>query len=156
MILAHLPSGYLSGRDRRRAAVMIGSVAPDRDMPWFWLVDQGQPHHHRFWPHIPAIWALIALAALPLTHWLAHSWLPAVAGFLAAILMHLVLDTWNGGIMWLLPWSNHLHELFTVPATRSHWVLSFMLHPSFLAEVAIIMAALWLIWRDLSGWKIPA
>lgn len=80
---------------------MIGSAAPDRDMPWFWLVDQGQTHHHRFWPHIPAIWALIALAALPLNHWLAHSCLPAVAGFLAAILMHLVLDTWNGGIMWL-------------------------------------------------------
>lgn len=108
MIFAHLPSGYLLGRGlggsrRVLAAVMIGSVAPDLDMLWFWLVDQGQTHHHRFWPHIPAVWALIALVTLPLTYWLARPWLPALAGFLAAILMHLVLDTLNGGIMWRWP-----------------------------------------------------
>lgn len=58
MIFAHLPSGYLLGRGlggsrRVLAAVMIGSGAPDLDMLWFWLVDQGQTHHHRFWPAYP-------------------------------------------------------------------------------------------------------
>ena len=66
MILAHLPSSYLLGRagGGPRAvmiAALIGSVAPDFDMLWFWLVDGGQTHHHRFWPHIPLVWIGIAV-----------------------------------------------------------------------------------------------
>jgi hypothetical protein len=207
MILAHLPSGYLFGRaagGRDRAvliAALIGSVAPDFDMFWFHLVDQGQTHHHRFWPHIPMIWAGIAalvgclvlgkrigfgrenmaphsmtltmvgasilwvgwfgfnagsnleangIAALvlPLIALTARRWLAPAAAFLGAVMLHLVLDTLNGGILWLWPFSDRLITLVTVPATHSHWVLSFLTHWSVLAEIAIILAAAALLLRD--------
>ncbi|WP_374636956.1 metal-dependent hydrolase [Paracoccus sp. (in: a-proteobacteria)] len=146
MILAHLPSSYLLGRagGGPRAvmiAALIGSVAPDFDMLWFWLVDGGQTHHHRFWPHIPLVWIGIAAIALPLIAGVARRWPAPAAAFLAAILMHICLDTVNGGILWGWPFSDHLYLLVTVPATRAHWVLSFLTHWSTLAELAIIAAA---------------
>lgn len=155
MILAHLPSGYLLGRvagGRDRAiliAALIGSVAPDFDMVWFYLIDQGQTHHHRFWPHIPLVILGIAAAALPLTALIARRWMAPVAAFFAAVMMHLVLDTVNGAILWLWPFSDRLYSLVTVPATRAHWVLSFLTHWSTLAELAIIAAAALLLRRDL-------
>ena len=154
MILAHLLSGYLFGRasgSHDRAvliAALIGSVAPDFDMLWFYLVDQGQTHHHRFWPHIPLVWAGIAALVLPLIAITARRWLAPAAAFLGAVMMHLVLDTVNGGIMWLWPFSDRLVTLVTVPATRSNWVLSFLTHWSVLAEIAIILAAAILLVRD--------
>lgn len=154
MILAHLPSGYLLGRTaggRDRAiliAALIGSVAPDFDMLWFWLVDGGQTHHHRFWPHIPLVWVGIAAVTLPLIALASRRWLAPAAAFLGAILMHICLDTLNGDIMWGWPASDRLYSLVTVPATRSHWALSFLTHWSFLAEIAIIAASAWLWSRD--------
>lgn len=155
MILAHLPSGYLFGRatgghDRAiLIAALIGSVAPDFDMFWFHLIDQGQTHHHRFWPHIPLVILGIATIALPLIALTARRWLAPAAAFFGAVMMHLVLDTVNGGILWLWPFNDRLYSLVTVPATRSHWVLSFLTHWSTLAEAAIILAAIALMRRDL-------
>ena len=151
MLIAHLPSGYLLGRGLgargpAMAAALAGAVAPDLDMLWFAFVD-GSIHHHRFWPHIPAVWAVIAIIALPLIAAHRRDRLAAAAAFFAAVLMHLILDTPTGGIMWLWPFSDHLFTLATVPATRSHWVLSFMLHWTFLAEIAICAAALALFLR---------
>ena len=68
----------------------------------------------------------------------------AAALFLIAVLGHLILDSFAGGIMWLWPLRDHLYSLSSVPATQTHWVLSFMLHWSFLPELAITGAALWL------------
>lgn len=157
MILAHLPSGYLLGRSfgQRRGrlllAAMIGAGLPDLDMIWFALVNS-QVHHHRFWPHIPAVWAGIALVALPLARWLRPDWLAPLAMGFAGIFLHLILDTWAGSILWLWPVSDHLYSIVTVPATQSHWVLSFLLHWSFLPELAICGAALYLFLRG----KAPA
>lgn len=158
MILAHLPSGYLLGRaaggGRDRAiliAALIGSVAPDLDMFWFWLVDGGQTHHHRFWPHIPLICAAIAAAALALVAMTARRWLAPAAAFFGAVMMHICLDTLSGDIMWGWPVSDRLFSLVTVPATRAHWLLSFLTHWTMLVELAIIAAAALLLRRDLRG-----
>jgi hypothetical protein len=150
MLTAHLPSGYVLGRLGPRSfpylmpAALIGSVFPDLDMIWFHLIDDRAFHHHRYWVHIPVFWAAVALVALPLAWWL--GWLRTAAVFFAAILMHLILDTIGGGIMWGAPVSDHLYELVTVPATYGHWVTNFILHWTFLAELAIWAAAivLWL------------
>lgn len=147
MIFAHLPSGYLLARGGgyRHGAVMtaalIGAVLPDLDMLWFHFVDHSQ-HHHRFWPHIPAIWAVITLITLPVSRSLRPSWFAPLAMGLAGVWLHLILDTWAGDIMWLWPYSDQLFHLVSVPATQSSWVLSFILHWSFLAEVVIILAAI--------------
>jgi len=150
MLTAHLPSGYVLGRLLPRGipylmpAALIGSVFPDLDMIWFHLIDDRAFHHHRYWVHIPAFWAAVALVALPLAWWL--GWLRTAAVFFTAILMHLTLDTIGGGIMWGAPFSDRLHELVTVPARNGHWVTNFVLHWTFLAELAIWAAAitLWL------------
>ena len=121
-------------------AALLGAVLPDFDMIWFHLVDQSR-HHHRFWPHIPAVWAVISLITLPLMPRLRPAWVRPLAIALAGVWLHLLLDSWAGGILWLWPVSDHLFQLITVPATQSHWLLSFALHWSFLAEVALILAA---------------
>ena len=150
MLTAHLPSGYVLARllppriPYLMPAALVGAVFPDLDMIWFHLIDDRAFHHHRYWVHIPAFWAAVALVTLPLAWWL--GWFRTALVFFAAILMHLILDTIGGGIMWGAPVSDHLHELVTVPAAYGHWVTNFLLHWTFLAELAIWLAAirLWL------------
>jgi inner membrane protein len=152
VLTAHLPSGYVLARALPPAipalmpipflmpVALLGAVAPDFDMIWFLFVDKGAIHHHRYWVHIPAFWALVALVALPLAWWLGH--LRTALVFFAAILMHLLLDTISGGIMWGVPFSDRLFALVEVPAAYSHWVISFMLHWTFLAEVVVWLVAI--------------
>jgi inner membrane protein len=152
MILAHLPAGYILARGMRQhwgptfAAIMVGSVFPDLDMVWFHLVDHGAIHHHRYWVHAPGFWALLGAVVLPLMALTKRPLLPAI-GFLASVLIHLILDSVGGGIMWLWPFSTDLFALIEVPATQSHWVLSFLLHWSFVAELALITTAATLFLR---------
>lgn len=150
MILAHIPSGYLLGHALSRgaarakwlrAAMMLGAVLPDLDMIWFYVIDDRAFHHHRYWVHIPMFWLAVGMISMPLIAWL---WRPALlpaAGFLAGVFLHLVLDTIAGDILWAWPWSDRFFHLITVQPTQSHWVLSFLLHPVALIEIAIIAAA---------------
>ncbi len=61
MFVAHIPSGYIMAVSRLKrvrhfreassaviAAGMIGSIGPDFDMVYFYLVDHRQTHHHRY------------------------------------------------------------------------------------------------------------
>lgn len=152
MIIAHLPSGYLLARAAgyRRGlmlgAALLGAVLPDFDMLYFHFVDHAV-HHHRFWPHIPAVWLVIALVVLPLAAKLRPGWFAPLAMLLAGVFLHLLLDTWAGSIMWLWPVSDQFFQLVTVPATQSSWVLSFVLHWTFLAEIGIVLAALFVFFR---------
>ena len=66
---------------------------------------------------------------------------------LAAILLHILLDSLVGDIMWLWPVSRDLYALFTVPARYSHWLISFVLHWSFAVELMICAVAVWLCVR---------
>lgn len=145
MIFAHFPSGYLLGRAMkcRRGPVMwaalVGSIFPDFDLAWFYLIDPSVFHHY-YLTHIPAFWMGIAAVVLPLLWLTKGPMLPAIA-FLAAAMVHMVLDTVAGGIMWLWPWKSALIRLFIVEPTGSHWIISFIRHPSFVLEAAIIASA---------------
>ena len=66
--------------------------------------------------------------------------------FFAALLLHMVLDSIGGGILWGAPFSDHLYALVEVPASQPHWALSFLLHWTFLLELGIWGWALYL-WR---------
>lgn len=144
MLIAHLPAGYLTARAGGASrgpllwAALIGSVFPDFDMIWFLFVDQGSIHHHKYWVHAPGFWLILAAVILP---FLSRPARRAGFMFLAAVMVHIALDTNAGGIMWLWPFSDHLYTFVTVPATQSNWVLSFMLHWTFLLELAVITLA---------------
>ena len=142
MITAHLPSGYVLGRLWPAAplvlpAALIGGTLPDLDLIWFYLIDDRAVHHHRYWVHIPAFWAMIAAVALPLTALVARSYLMAALTFFTAVLLHICLDTIGGDVLWHWPWSDEMTSLVTVPARHGHWVLNFILHPVFALELAI-------------------
>ena len=67
--------------------------------------------------------------------------------FSMGALLHMVLDTFLGKINWAWPWGEFGGPLTVVPASQSHWILSFLLHWTFLTEVVICAAALWLYLR---------
>lgn len=150
MITAHLPAGYLTARALNAksglvlGAALLGSVLPDFDMIWFYLIDNRAIHHHRYWVHAPGFWAMVATIALPVLYFLRPPAFRAGIAFFAAIFVHLILDSLAGSIMWLWPFDTTLYVLVEVPATQNHWVLSFILHWTFLAELAIWAAAIYL------------
>lgn len=143
MLTAHLPSGYVLARALPGhgpyvlPVALVGAVFPDLDMIWFYFIDDRSVHHHRYWVHIPAFWAGIACISLPVLARFRRGYLDLSCVFLGAVLMHLVLDSLSGGILWAAPFDMQLYSLVSVPATQSHWILSFILHWSFLAEVVI-------------------
>ncbi len=153
MLTAHLPSGYIVGRlvprfwrpvPKAMPVALVAAVLPDFDMIWFYLVYNCRVHHHRYWVHVPAFWGVVAAVALPLL-WRSR-WRDRAILFFAVILLHLVLDSIGGGILWAAPFSDRLYSLITVPPNHGHWIISFLLHWSFAAEAAIwIWAAI--LWR---------
>ncbi len=153
MFIAHLPSGYIgaclltkdASSERTRQIFlpfMIGGIFPDLDMFYFYLVDARKNLHHEYWTHLPVFW-LAALAATLLIALISRSkGLAAVStAFVAGVFLHLILDTPFGGIAWLYPLSYQSFHLVTVPATRSWWVWSFVLHWTFVFEIAICIWA---------------
>jgi hypothetical protein len=149
MLTAHLPSGYCLARTMRAdgvvlLAALLGAVLPDIDLTFFYLVDGGSIHHHRYWLHVPAFWIAVGALVWPVLSWVGHG--HAITFFLGAVFLHLLLDSIGGGIMWLYPWDNTLYEMVTVPASRSHWIWSFVFHWTFGLELAIWIAAA-LLWH---------
>lgn len=88
-----------------------------------------------------------SLALLALTRWRWPSAVPVALAFCCGWVLHILLDSIAGGIMWLWPISTELHALTTVPPTQSHWIGSFLLHWTFLLELVIWAAALILLIR---------
>lgn len=156
MLIAHLPAGWLLARrlapilDRdgpgvRRLLVvgLAASVLPDVDLLYFYVADERRTLHHDYWTHIPIFWPILLLAvvAVLLLGRLRIPWRDGAA-LLAGIMLHLLLDTVAGGIAWLYPWNATRLVLVDVPARFDWWVWNFVLHWSFLLEVAIILWAL--------------
>ncbi|MBM1816577.1 metal-dependent hydrolase [Pseudosulfitobacter pseudonitzschiae] len=141
MFVAHLPAAYLAVRAIRpdasrtvMAAILAGSVLPDLDLLWFYLVDARQHHHHDYLTHKPLVWALLALAG-----WARGS---AIAvGVAAGALLHMMLDSIAGQITWGWPFTTLAATLVVVPATRDWWLASFLLHWTIAVELMICTAA---------------
>lgn len=148
MFVAHAPAGYLCARGvfgaRGDRAVVVGCVVgalvPDVDLLRFWW-EHGQTHHHRYWTHLPAAWLAIAAVVLSLLRLAQRRRTRVAAAFFVGVASHLLLDTVCGDIAWLWPLSDRFFHLVTVAPTRSHWILSFVLHPVSLLEIALVAAA---------------
>ncbi|MEM8653117.1 MAG: metal-dependent hydrolase [Pseudomonadota bacterium] len=147
MIVGHLAAGYLAARGLAAvgapavfAGLLIGSVLPDIDMLWFFFIDGQQTHHHDYITHRPVVWAIaLALAAVIQR--------PFFVGLGMGGLLHLALDSIVGKVAWAWPFSNVAKPLVEVPATQSHWVLSFLFHWTFAVEIALCVIALVLFFQ---------
>lgn len=161
MFIGHLPAGYLLAsalRDRiqglssRHAALLltaglIGSVFPDLDWFYFWFVDHGRVHHHRYWTHLPLFWVCLLPWLLALANVLGgRLWSRAIMLFGAGALLHIVLDSIAGDIWWLYPWIDKPYSMVTVQGLYKPWWLNFFLHWTFQLELFVCAWALW-HWR---------
>ena len=162
MLIAHLPAAWLltrrlRGDNRFRWLGLVAGVLPDLDMVRFYLVDDRQFVHHSYWTHLPYCWAMLA-AAWFIVAAARRSTAARAAGtfFFANILLHLLLDTVVGKICWLAPFEDRGFALFAVPSGHSFWVANFVLHWSFVFELAIVLWAAWeFATRRRSAWPAP-
>ncbi len=160
MFLVHLPTGYLGYRllpTRLRtravcAAALVGSVLPDLDMVYFYLIDERQHQHHTYWSHIPFAWAVAGVVGAAILRVARRDWLAPWCVGIVSVLVHLVADTPLAGILWRYPLdarrtpAAYVISDIRVPDAWGHWVLNFLLHPTVLIEVAITAAAV-LVYR---------
>ncbi len=79
------------------------------------------------------VWAAIAKNKLP-------AWLGVVVCLNS--IAHLLLDTLVGDIWWLMPFVNKPFAFFHITAVNHPWWLNFLLHWSFLLELALVVAAI--------------
>ena len=150
MFIGHLPAAYVVARltshkttKSERLAFLIGSILPDVDMIWFYLIDNRQTHHHNYLTHKPAVWlTVLVIGLLFRSQKLGRV---AIAVGLGGLL-HMGLDSIVGQVTWLWPFSSFAHPLVTVPATQPWWVMSFVLHWTFAVEVVLTIWAL-ILWR---------
>ncbi len=154
MITAHLPAGYVLARaqDWRGLvmwAALLGAIFPDFDLFFFYFVDDRAMHHHRYWVHAPAFaLACSAVAWLFAARFAKHLTAPVIA-FALAWVLHIILDSLTGGIMWLWPLNGDLYRLINVPGREGvPWLIAFLTHWTIIFEVLIWIAALSLLWRQ--------
>ena len=121
---------------------MVGAVFPDLDLIWFYLIDDRAFHHHKYWVHAPAFVIASSAVLVAAAKFLLPKAAPLTIAFTIGWCLHVMLDAPVGGTMWLWPLTDKLYVPIEVPATQSHWILSFVLHWSFLFEVVIWLVAL--------------
>ncbi len=143
MLIGHLPAGYLVAKSLQirwisRAlffGLILGSPLPDLDMLWFYLVDGRSTHHHAYLTHKPLFWMCFLIVGVSVRH-----------GFSSGIglggLLHSALDSISGQVTWGWPITDQPLTLVVVPATQSHWLLSFLVHWTFAVELTLVAMAL--------------
>ncbi|MDD2776997.1 MAG: metal-dependent hydrolase [Gallionella sp.] len=158
MIIGHAPAGYIAaklllqnfirrGISPRKFLVVgiLGALAPDLDMFYFYLIDHRQHHHHSYVSHFPILWLCLLVISLL---WMRHN-LSSKAASLAFIFclsgfIHLILDSIVGDIWWFAPFIDRPFAMFTVPALYQPWWLNFIFHWSFALELALWVVALFI------------
>ncbi len=150
MFIAHLPAGYLLTRSLQKSfkttkylwVGLVASILPDIDLIYFYVFDGRSTQHHEYITHLPLFWLAVWVVVLAIIG-LARSRPALIISTLvfANIFLHLILDSMLGSILWLAPFSHASFVLATVPAVYSFWVWNFILHWTFLFEVAITLLA---------------
>ncbi|OZG71339.1 hypothetical protein BTA51_20515 [Hahella sp. CCB-MM4] len=160
MFIGHLPAGYVCSRyfhrwfgkgfdspKRWMAACLLGAIAPDFDLLYFYLFDNRQHHHHSYWSHFPVVWlSMLSLCSCFLmTRLRSQGWL----AFLFSVngIIHLLLDSIVGDVRWLAPFSDNTFALIEVKALHDPWWINFFLHWTFGLELIILGWAIYLATR---------
>lgn len=151
MLIAHAPAGYIVNRTFNKARNqnisflkfgLIFSLWPDLDLIYFYFFDKKATFHHLYFAHLPFALLICLLLVIPFKHLKVFQRIKNYYYlFLINWFVHLILDTFTGGIAWLYPLSNKVFTLIVVPAVYSHWIISFILHWSFVIEIIIVFIA---------------
>jgi len=163
MFLVHMPAGYLASRlllSQFRsepsqtkwllALGLLGSVFPDLNMFYFYLIDNRQHGHHSYRTHIPFYWISLLVLCYVIAAIVKSRFLIAAATvFIGCILLHLLLDTFaGGGIKWLHPFEHSYINIFSIPAQPNrYWVWNYFLHWTVLVELTVISIAAITFWK---------
>jgi membrane-bound metal-dependent hydrolase YbcI (DUF457 family) len=154
MFIAHGPCGYiLSVAAVRRlgaapisapiCAGVVGAIVPDIDLFYFYLIDGGSTHHHRYFTHWPVLWVAIVFAgAIAFRVWKRSALASMTLLFGLGGFTHMILDSFAGDIWWFAPFVDRPFSLVVVPARYEPWWLNFLLHWSFALELVICACAL--------------
>lgn len=158
MLAAHLPGGYLlttgllkwmkvgpATLDYRKLmwVGIIASILPDFDLLYWLYVDNRQTFHHRYYTHTPYFWFCMFGTGL-LVSSMVRSRLAYQGSviLLGNTMLHMVLDSFTGSIRWAWPFDwNTATTLFAVPSHHDWWVWNFILHPTFLVEILVVVSA---------------
>lgn len=156
MLIAHLPAGYIvsvltypmAGRLQVDCKTylrcgMLGAVAPDFDMIYFYLVDGGMHPHHSYFSHFPLTWLLLVAAAAVYYRRSADRRLPMLALVFAGNgFLHMLLDYVASNIYWLAPFVLQPFSLTIVERVYQPRWFNFLFHRAFALEIAIVATAL--------------
>jgi len=171
LFIGHIPAGYISTKAvfqilpqchikkiHLQYALfwgIIGSIFPDFDMFYFYLIDNRQHLHHGYWTHIPFYWLCIfsfTFAVLFVFGRFSQTIYAFV--FSVNILTHLFLDTIAGKIRWFYPFSSYDFVFFHIPALHDWWVWNFVFHWTFLFEIILTAISVFLITLSIPRNKI--
>lgn len=167
MFIAHAFGGYLGTRlclksqlgqelsERRWIGFLVFgifcSILPDIDLLYFYTLDHRQHPHHQFWTHMPFFWIAVSLLVYAIGRWKFRPYAALISLLLlGGTFMHMILDSVAGGIFWLYPVSDTYFRMFTITPRFQWWVLNYIIHWTFLAEIAIVAGALWVLRNDQS------
>lgn len=147
-----LSERFARGHPSRNALIATGLavlVLADLDVVWFYLVNHQQNLHHEFLFQWPLFWVDAAgvswLAAQALSWRKAR---PFIGVAIASLLLHMVLDGIAAGIAKLMPLRDAEINLVAALARHGWWVWNFILHWTFLLELAICGWAVLNLWRN--------
>jgi len=128
---------------------LICSILPDIDLLYFYGIDHRQHPHHTYWTHMPFFWLSISALVYVIERRVFRKQIALVSLLLlSGTLLHLVLDSVAGGIFWLYPWSDTYFRIFTITPRFNWWVLNYIIHWTFLLEIAIVSASLYVMRQD--------
>ena len=154
MLIAHIPAGYITSKVASKTvkkehtpslviSSFIFSVWHDLDLIYFYFFDSTKTFHHLYFPHLPIVMITAFIVTLPL-YCLKKFEKFRIYHILFFVnwLIHLILDTFTGGIAWLYPFNNEIFLFIDIPANFNHWIISFILHWSFVIELVFVAVAL--------------
>lgn len=161
MFIAHMPAGFLLShyilrKDRDEPGYvkflllgLVASIAPDFDLAYFYLIDNRQHPHHSYWTHIPVYWlGIYAVALLPIYKIYGKRGLQLLSMVLLCGLLHMLLDSFASGIKWLYPFDTSYYGIWRIPSVHDWWIANYLFHWTFLVELLISSAAVYVFLRD--------
>ena len=159
MLVAHMPAGYITAKALKKEskpahiiASLLFSIWPDLDLLYFYIFDKTKTFHHTYFTHLPVALLAALIVTLPLFRLKFFEKIKVYyILFFTNWLIHLILDTFTGGIMWFYPFDKTLVLFIKIPAVYKSWILSFITHWSFGIEILIIAVSVILLVKTKKG-----